>query len=200
MPSLTVPPVPQACLSVFASADRLTPLVERALGLVEGAPKLLLGERDAAQLGALLAEIACLPLKRGDVLIRAGEDADRLFVVIYGRLRIVTCDADGTETVVDEIGRGDTVLAIGGFGPHVFIWGLTAALAHMRVPVLPGGGMDARGRANVVARFAPTVIACTPSYALYLGRTMQTMGLDPAQSSVRIHLWSLLTAGWRYTE
>jgi hypothetical protein len=30
-----------------ASADRLTPMAERALGLVEGAPKLLLGERDA---------------------------------------------------------------------------------------------------------------------------------------------------------
>ena len=69
----------------------------------------LLGERDAAQLGALLAEIACLPLKRGDVLIRAGEDADRLFVVVYGRLRIMAYDDAGTETVVDEIGRGDTV-------------------------------------------------------------------------------------------
>ncbi len=44
----------------------------------------LLGERDAAQLAALLAEIECLQLKRGDVLIREGEDADRLFVVIYG--------------------------------------------------------------------------------------------------------------------
>ena len=32
----------------------------------------LLGERDAAQLAALLAEIECLQLKRGDVLIRAG--------------------------------------------------------------------------------------------------------------------------------
>jgi hypothetical protein len=30
-----------------ASADRLTPVAERALGLVEGAPKLLVGERDA---------------------------------------------------------------------------------------------------------------------------------------------------------
>ena len=32
-----------------------------------------------------------------------------MFVVIYGRLRIVARDAEGTETVVDEIGRGDTV-------------------------------------------------------------------------------------------
>ena len=69
----------------------------------------LLGERDAAQLAALLAEIECLELKRGDVLIREGEDADRLFVVIYGRLRIVARNAEGTETVVDEIGRGDTM-------------------------------------------------------------------------------------------
>ena len=69
----------------------------------------LLGERDTAQLTALLAEIECLQLKRGDVLIREGEDADRLFVVVYGRLRIVAQDAGGNETVVDEIGRGDTL-------------------------------------------------------------------------------------------
>ena len=69
----------------------------------------LLGERDAAQLAALLAEVVCLELKRGDVLIREGEDADRMFVVIAGRLRIMARDAEGTETVVDEIGRGDTV-------------------------------------------------------------------------------------------
>jgi phenylacetate-CoA ligase len=77
------------------------------------------------------------------------------------------------------------VLAIAGFGPHVYVWGMTAALSHMGIPVLPGGGMDGRARANIVARFAPTVIACTPSYALYLGRTMETMGLDPAASAVK---------------
>jgi CRP-like cAMP-binding protein len=69
----------------------------------------LLGERDAAQLAALLAEVECLDLKRGDILVREGEDADRMFVVISGRLRIMARDAEGTETVIDEIGRGDTV-------------------------------------------------------------------------------------------
>ncbi|MGH7342142.1 MAG: phenylacetate--CoA ligase family protein, partial [Candidatus Rokuibacteriota bacterium] len=83
------------------------------------------------------------------------------------------------------IKRGDTVLAIAGFGPHVFVWGVIAALVHMGIPVLPGGGMDARARASIVARFGPTVIVCTPSYALYLGRTMQTMGLDPAATPVK---------------
>ena len=69
----------------------------------------LLGERDAAQLAALLAEVETLELKRGDILVREGEDDDRMFVVIYGRLRIVTHDDEGAEMVVDEIGRGDTV-------------------------------------------------------------------------------------------
>jgi lysophospholipid hydrolase len=69
----------------------------------------LLGERDAAELAALLPQVERLELKRGDVLFRQGEDADRMFVVISGRLRIVARDADGTETFVDEIGRGDTV-------------------------------------------------------------------------------------------
>jgi predicted acylesterase/phospholipase RssA/CRP-like cAMP-binding protein len=69
----------------------------------------LLGERDAAQLGALLVEMECLELKHGDVLYRQYEEADRMFVVIYGRLRMVARDAQGTETVLDEVARGDTV-------------------------------------------------------------------------------------------
>src|SRR5437868_7006240 len=69
----------------------------------------LLGERDAAQLAALLVEVERLELKRGDVLVREGEDADCMFVVISGRLRIVVRDGEGTERVIDEIGRGDTV-------------------------------------------------------------------------------------------
>ncbi len=68
----------------------------------------LLGEHDAAQLAALLAEAQCVQLKRGEVLVREGEDTDRLFVVISGRLRIVGRDAEGLETVIDEIGPGDT--------------------------------------------------------------------------------------------
>lgn len=69
----------------------------------------LLGERDTAQLAALLAEMNCLELKRGDILYRQGEGADRMFVVIFGRLRMVARDAEGAETVIDEVGRGDTV-------------------------------------------------------------------------------------------
>ena len=77
--------------------------------LLAGVVSDLLGELDAAHRAAFLAEMECLQLKRGDVLFRQGEPGDRMFIVIYGRLRMLTRDAEGTETVVDEVGRGDTV-------------------------------------------------------------------------------------------
>jgi phenylacetate-CoA ligase len=83
------------------------------------------------------------------------------------------------------IGRGDAVFLIGGFGPHVWLWGVYETLIQMRLAVIPGGGLDGTARARIVERLQPSVIACTPSYALYLGRVLQDLGLDPAASSVR---------------
>lgn len=85
-----------------------------------------------------------------------------------------------------NIGPGEVIFPMVGFGPHSWIWGAMVAFQRMGIAVIPGGGMDAKARGNVIDRFKPTVIGCTPSYALYLGRTMQEMGLDPAKSSVNI--------------
>ena len=71
-----------------------------------------------------------------------------------------------------------------GYGPHVWAWGVQYALEKMELPTIPGGGMDARARANIILRFKPTILLCTPSYALHLGRLMQSMGHDPAATSV----------------
>ena len=81
--------------------------------------------------------------------------------------------------------HGDTVFMITGYGPHVWAWGVQYALAKMGLPILPGGGMDARARANMVIRFKPTIVLCTPSYALHLGRTLQALGTDPRSTAVR---------------
>ena len=93
--------------AMYRLADFIAPVVDETL--LARVICDLLGERDATQLAALLAEMECLELKRGDVLYRQGEDSDLMFVVIYGRLRMVARDAEGTETVLDEVGRGDTV-------------------------------------------------------------------------------------------
>jgi phenylacetate-CoA ligase len=79
---------------------------------------------------------------------------------------------------------GETVFMLTGYGPHVWAWGVQYALEKMELPVIPGGGMDAKARANIILRFKPTILLCTPSYALHLGRLMQSMGHDPAATSV----------------
>jgi phenylacetate-CoA ligase len=81
--------------------------------------------------------------------------------------------------------KGDTVFMVTGYGPHVWAWGVQYALAIMNLPTIPGGGMDAKARANIILRFKPTILLCTPSYALHLGRVMQGLGADPRQTSIR---------------
>jgi phenylacetate-CoA ligase len=81
--------------------------------------------------------------------------------------------------------QGDTVFMITGYGPHVWAWGVQYALEKMRLPVIPGGGMDARARANIILRYKPTVLLLTPSYALHLGRVLQSVGADPRETAVR---------------
>jgi phenylacetate-CoA ligase len=81
--------------------------------------------------------------------------------------------------------QGDAVFMVTGYGPHVWAWGVQYALMKMGLPTIPGGGMDAKARANIVLRFKPTILLCTPSYALHLGRVMQEMGADPRATSVR---------------
>ena len=83
-----------------------------------------------------------------------------------------------------DIRPGEVMFPMVGFGPHVWMWGVMVAADRLKLAVIPGGGMDAKARVGVIERFKPTVIAGTPSYALYLGRVMQDMGLDPAKSSV----------------
>lgn len=83
------------------------------------------------------------------------------------------------------IGKGDTVFMVTGYGPHVLAWGVQYALERMELPTIPGGGLDAKARANVILRFKPTVLLCTPSYALHLGRVMQELGADPRDTSIK---------------
>ena len=90
-----------------------------------------------------------------------------------------------------DIRPGDVMFPMVGFGPHVWMWGVMVAADRLKLAVIPGGGMDAKARVGIIDRFKPTVIAGTPSYALYLGRVMQDMGLDPAKSSVK----TLFTGG-----
>ena len=81
-------------------------------------------------------------------------------------------------------GRDSALLAFG-YGPHVWLWGVHYALDLMGIPIVTGGGLDTRMRARFIDQYRPTILACTPSYALFLASVMGELGLDPAASSVR---------------
>lgn len=81
-------------------------------------------------------------------------------------------------------GRDSAMLAFG-YGPHVWLWGVHYGLDRMGIPIVTAGGLDSAVRARFIDAYRPTILACTPSYALYLADVMREAGLDPAASSVR---------------
>ncbi|MGH9030993.1 MAG: phenylacetate--CoA ligase family protein [Acidimicrobiia bacterium] len=78
----------------------------------------------------------------------------------------------------------DVALLAFGYGPHVWLWGVHYALNLMGIPIVTAGGLDTRMRARFIDQYQPTILACTPSYALFLATVMRELGLDPAASSV----------------
>lgn len=82
--------------------------------------------------------------------------------------------------------RGDVAINCFGYGTSVAFWGLHYALNLMGVPVIPGGGSNTERRILFINTYKPTVLTCTPSYALYLGRAMEDAGLSPQESSIRL--------------
>ena len=79
----------------------------------------------------------------------------------------------------------DSAFIAFGYGPHVWLWGVHYALNLMGIPIITAGGLDSSARARFIERYKPTMLACTPSYALYLAGLMREQGLDPAASSIR---------------
>jgi phenylacetate-CoA ligase len=86
---------------------------------------------------------------------------------------------------------GDLVMNCFGYGPSVAFWCLHYGMNVIGCPVIPGGGMNTQRRALFIHAYKPTVLACTPSYALYLGRAMEELGYSPEESSIR----TVITAG-----
>ena len=82
--------------------------LQRRRELVAGASALF-GSLDAGAIADLERESEWIDLKRGGVLMRQGDEADRAFVLLAGRLQAVREAADGTPVVVGDIAVGETV-------------------------------------------------------------------------------------------
>lgn len=64
---------------------------------------------DPAALESLLPSLEWVFLPGGETLFRAGDSGDSMYVVIAGRLRIITQGTDGDEEAIREIARGESV-------------------------------------------------------------------------------------------
>jgi phenylacetate-CoA ligase len=90
--------------------------------------------------------------------------------------------------VLDAAGitSDDRVLMAFSFGPHIGFWGAYEALTHRESLVIPTGGMSSLQRVELARSFRPTVVCCTPSYALYLAEVGAHHKIDVGQLGVRL--------------
>ncbi|MFI5309001.1 MAG: cyclic nucleotide-binding domain-containing protein, partial [Polyangiales bacterium] len=86
----TAPPPPSDLLAFLSSVP-----------LFSGLPQSVLAE--------LEPELQWMTLAAGEYLFRQGDPADCLYLVVSGRLRILSEQEHGSETVIGEIGRGQCV-------------------------------------------------------------------------------------------
>ena len=77
------------------------PLPATALDGVEMFAHLPLAERER-----IAAELETLPLRRGDVLVRQGDPADALYIVLSGRFAVQVA---GRREAVAELGPGQPI-------------------------------------------------------------------------------------------
>jgi phenylacetate-CoA ligase len=84
---------------------------------------------------------------------------------------------------------GDIVHVSYGYG--LFTGGLGAHYGAERLgaAVIPVSGGQTRRQVMLIQDFGPTVLCCTPSFALYLAEVGQEMGVDFAKSKLRVGIF-----------
>lgn len=73
-------------------------------------------------------------------------------------------------------------LFTGGFGVHYGIEKLGAT-------VVPMSGGNTKKQIQLIQEFGTTTLACTPSYALYIGESMRNAGIDPKSTNLRLGIF-----------
>jgi phenylacetate-CoA ligase len=84
------------------------------------------------------------------------------------------------------VGEGDRVALAFSFGPHIQFWAAKEGLDELGVMALPLGGMTSAQRLLTMADVAPTVLSCTPTYALRLWDVAVDHGLEHALEPIRL--------------
>ena len=90
-----------------------------------------------------------------------------------------------------RVGARDRILFPFSFGPFLGFWTAFEAGCQAGAHCVPAGGLSSHARLELVAALEPTVVCCTPTYALRLLEVAAESRMDLAASSVRV----LIVAG-----
>ena len=86
-----------------------------------------------------------------------------------------------------HVGAADRIFFPFGFGPFLGFWTAFDAGSQIGALCVPGGGMSSQTRLGLLETVRPTVVCCTPTYALRLVEVARAAGtFDLASSSVRV--------------
>lgn len=71
------------------------------------------------------------------------------------------------------------------FGPFLGFWTAFEGAKRMGCLAIPGGGMRTAARLHLILESGATVLCCTPTYAIHLGRAAAEEGIPLGESQVR---------------
>ena len=85
--------------------------------------------------------------------------------------------------------QNDIVQVAYGYGLFTGGLGLHYGTENLGATVIPISGGNTQKQIQLMQDFGSTVIACTPSYALYLAEAMREMGVDPKSLKLRVGIF-----------
>jgi phenylacetate-CoA ligase len=83
------------------------------------------------------------------------------------------------------VGPGDRIFVAFSFGPFSGFWTGFEAAYRIGALAITGGGQTSEQRVATIQATRPTVLVCTPTYAMRLAEVAESMGLDSAQLGLR---------------
>jgi len=84
------------------------------------------------------------------------------------------------------VSAADRVFFCFSFGPFVGFWSAFAGAEHVGALAISGGAMSTSERVAAIVALRPTVLVCTPTYALRLADVARAEGVDLAKSALRV--------------
>lgn len=82
------------------------------------------------------------------------------------------------------VGPADRLFFAFSFGPFIGFWSAHNAARRLGALAIPGGGLDSRGRLEMMRRTQSTVLLSTPTYALRLAEVARSEGLTLTELGV----------------